>query len=123
MTTINKLLPFFFLCLLFNICEAQKKFSYKTDPALLQTIQQNIVDADAQYKVLTKNLPQDSFPKTYYPGQNKYGFSNSCWWCSGFYPGTLLYLYEQNKDQALYKESMRMLELLKKEQFNKGTHD
>ena len=70
-----------------------------------------------------KNLPADSFPKTFYPDQNKYGFSNSGWWCSGFYPGTLLYLYEQNKDQALYKESKRILELLKKEQFNKGTHD
>ena len=102
---------------------AQQKKAFKADKALLQTIQQNITDADAQYKVLMKNLPADSFPKTYYPEKKKYGFSNSGWWCSGFYPGTLLYLYEQTKDEALYKESLRILELLKKEQFNKGTHD
>ncbi len=113
---------FLFFFFIFTAAAQQKK-AFKADKALLQTIQQNITDADAQYKVLMKNLPADSFPKTYYPEKNKYGFSNSGWWCSGFYPGTLLYLYEQTKDEALYKESLRMLELLKKEQFNKGTHD
>src|ERR1700712_2301559 len=81
---------------------AQKKAAFKPDKVLLQTIQQNFTDADAQYKVMMKNLPADSFPKTFYPDKDKYGFSNSGWWCSGFYPGTLLYLYEQTKDQTLY---------------------
>ncbi|MFT3936447.1 MAG: glycoside hydrolase family 88 protein [Chitinophagaceae bacterium] len=122
MPTVSKPLLFLFL-LLSCFSNAQQKFSYKADKELLKTIQQNISDADAQYKVLMKNLPSDSFPKTFYPDKNKYGFSNSGWWCSGFYPGTLLYLYEQNKDKVLHDESMRILELLKKEQFNKGTHD
>src|SRR5687767_358073 len=43
-----------------------------------------------QYKVLGKNLPADKFPKTYFPTTSKYEFSNSGWWCSGFYPGSLL---------------------------------
>jgi unsaturated chondroitin disaccharide hydrolase len=102
---------------------AQSKNSYKPDKALLKTIQQNFTDAAAQYKILMKNVPADSFPKTYYPEKKTYGFSNSSWWCSGFYPGTLLYLNEQNKDEILFNESTRMLELLKKEQFNTGTHD
>jgi len=97
--------------------------TYKPDKALLKTIEQNFTDAAAQYKLLMKNLPADSFPKTYYPEIKKYGFSNSGWWCSGFYPGTLLYLYEQNKDASLYKEALRIDEILKKEQFNTGTHD
>jgi rhamnogalacturonyl hydrolase YesR len=79
--------------------------------------------ASAQYKVLMKDLPADKFPKTYFPTTGKYEYSNSGWWCSGFYPGTLLYLYEQTKDVALYNEAMRILEPLKKEQFNKSTHD
>src|SRR6195952_2371955 len=124
MTSIFKPLSVFFLfCVLCITCSAQQNFSYKTDKALLKTIQQNITDADAQYKVLMKNLPSDSFPKTFYPEQNKYGFSNSSWWCSGFYPGTLLYLNEQLKDQILNNEALRILALLKKEQFNTGTHD
>ncbi|MEO5682490.1 MAG: glycoside hydrolase family 88 protein [Chitinophagaceae bacterium] len=113
----------FFLIFLGAACVAQKKFSYKPDKALLNTIQQNFTDADAQYKVLMKNLPAEKFPKTFYPEKNEYGFSNSSWWCSGFYPGTLLYLYEQNKDAVLYKEALRIQEVLKKEQFNTGTHD
>ena len=111
------------LFLLSISCIAQQRTAFKPDKALLQTIQQNLTDADAQYKVLMKNLPAGKFPKTYYPEKKEYGFSNSDWWCSGFYPGTLLYLYEETKDEALYKESLRILELLKKEQFNTGTHD
>ncbi|HTL10365.1 MAG TPA: hypothetical protein VL307_18955 [Chitinophagaceae bacterium] len=115
-----------FLVLLFSLAlssAAQQKFNYKTDKALLQTINKNLADATAQYSLLMKNLPADSFPKTFYPATGKYGFSNSGWWCSGFYPGTLLYLYEQNKNRALYDEAMRIDELLKKEQFNTHTHD
>ena len=102
---------------------AQQKFRYATDKALLQTIERNLADASAQYSLMMKNLPPDSFPKTYYPQTGKYGFSNSGWWCSGFYPGTLLYLYEQTNNRALYDEAMRIDELLKKEQFNTHTHD
>lgn len=104
-------------------CGTQKKAAVATDSALLQTIDKSFQLADAQYNVLMKNLPADKFPKTYFPTTGKYEFSGSGWWCSGFYPGTLLYIYEQTKDQAMYNEAMRILEVLKKEQYNKTTHD
>ena len=100
---------------------AQNKF--KADKILLKTIDKNFIDAAVQYKVLAKNLPIDKFPKTYFPTTGKYEFSNSGWWCSGFYPGTLLYLYQQTKDTALYNEAKRILTVLKKEEFNTSTHD
>ncbi len=96
---------------------------FPPDKGLLKTIDKNFKDAAAQYKVLAKNLPADKFPKTFFPATGKYEFSNSGWWCSGFYPGTLLYLYQQTKDTALYNEAMRILSVLKKEQFNTTTHD
>ena len=96
---------------------------HKPDKALLKIIDKNLIDAVAQYKVLAKNLPGDKFPKTYFPLTGKYEFSNSSWWCSGFYPGTLLNLYRETKDTALYNEAMRIQELLKKEQYNTHTHD
>lgn len=114
------------LCLLFLVsinASAQNKFQPKADKALLKTIDKNFKDAAAQYKVLAKNLPADKFPKTFFPTTGKYEFSNSGWWCSGFYPGTLLYLYQQTKDTALYNEAMRIMAVLKKEQFNTTTHD
>jgi hypothetical protein len=113
----------FFLCFSVVMCNAQNNYHPRADKALLKTIEQNFNDAAAQYKVLAKNLPADKFPKTFFPVSGKYEFSNSGWWCSGFYPGTLLYLYEQTKDTVLYNEAMRILSVLKKEQFNTSTHD
>lgn len=107
------------LLLLFTVAQTKQQ----PDKKLLKTIDQNFADATAQYKVLMQNLPAEKFPKTYFPTTNKYEFSNSGWWCSGFYPGTLLYLYTQTKDEVLYKEAQRILEVLKKEQFNTRTHD
>jgi len=98
-------------------------YSNTPDKALIKTIDKNFKDAAAQYKVLAKNLPADKFPKTFFPATGKYEFSNSGWWCSGFYPGTLLYLYQQTKDTALYNEAKRILNVLKNEQFNTNTHD
>ncbi|HYG39926.1 MAG TPA: glycoside hydrolase family 88 protein [Cytophagales bacterium] len=97
--------------------------NFKPDKALLQTIEKNFKDAVSQYKVMMKLLPADKFPKTYHPKTDKFEASGSGWWCSGFYPGTLLYLYEQTKDQALYNETERILKVLEKEQYNKTTHD
>lgn len=90
---------------------------------MIKTIDKNFVDAANQYKLLMKNLPAGRFPKTYDAKQDQLETSGSDWWCSGFYPGTLLRLYEQTKDQALYTEALRMLKLLEKEKTNTNTHD
>ncbi|MBS1512581.1 MAG: glycoside hydrolase family 88 protein [Bacteroidetes bacterium] len=100
---------------------AQNKFA--AEKSLLATINNNFTDAAAQYKLLKQQLPEGKFPKTYFPTTGKYEWSGSGWWCSGFYPGTLLKLYTQTKDTVLYNEAQRMLQLLKKEQYNTTTHD
>jgi len=105
------------------VCFSQTTSKHKPDKKLLQTIERNLQDAASQYRLLAKNLPADSFPKTWYPLTGKYEFSNSGWWCSGFYPGTLLYLYEQTRDAVLYTEAKRILAVLEKEKKNTGTHD
>ncbi len=111
------------LCTAFINAGAQNNYHFKIDKELLKGITKNFTDAAGQYKLLAKNLPANKFPKTYFPVTDKYEFSNSDWWCSGFYPGTLLLLYGQTKDTMLYNEAMRILEPLKKEQFNTTTHD
>jgi unsaturated chondroitin disaccharide hydrolase len=95
----------------------------KTKPALLTIIDSALQKAVVQYKYLGAHLPENTFPKTYYPLTKKLETSNSGWWCSGFYPGSLLYLYEYSHDQALWNEAARMEKMQEKEQFNKGTHD
>lgn len=108
---------------LFQSLLAQKNPSFKQDKKLLQVIDKNFLDAGEQYKFLAKNLPEGKFPKTFFPQTGQYEFSNSDWWCSGFYPGTLLLLYQQTGDQALYTEAKRILPVLEKEKLNTGTHD
>ncbi|MDT0644193.1 glycoside hydrolase family 88 protein [Zunongwangia sp. F363] len=72
---------------------------------------------------MAKELPEGRFPKTYYPNENHFETSGSEWWVSGFYPGTLLYLYEALEDPALKKEADRIMKDLEKEQYNTSTHD
>jgi unsaturated chondroitin disaccharide hydrolase len=117
----KSILLFPIVVLLIAPCFAQEKL--KADKALLKTIDKNIVDAVNQYKQLMKSLPVDRFPKTYHAETGQLETSGSDWWCSGFYPGTLLNLYTQTKDETLRKEALRMLGLLEKEKNNKNTHD
>nr|MBL7815596.1 glycoside hydrolase family 88 protein [Saprospiraceae bacterium] len=104
-------------------CTTTKTARFAKDKTLLTAIDQNFKDAVEQYKFLAKNLPADKFPKTYFPKTDTYEFSNSEWWCSGFYPGSLIYLYEHTKDPFLQTEAERILKVLEKEKNNTTTHD
>ena len=76
-----------------------------------------------QYSYMMKQLPENRYPKTYFADKQKFETSKSDWWCSGFYPGTLIYLDESTKKPIFEKEIDRVFQDLKKEQFNKSTHD
>jgi len=114
-------------CLVFSLLALNSAFAqqakFKADKQLRQSINNDYKVADAQYKVMMKGLEPGKFPKTYYPATGKFETSNSGWWCSGFYPGTLLLLYKENKDAALLTEANHVMEGLTKEQYNKSTHD
>jgi len=91
--------------------------------ATLKTINGIFKDADQQYLHLATLIKKNQFPKAYFPKNDSLSTSDSGWWCSGFYPGTLFYLYEQTKNPAVLKTAEAKLEELKAEQFNKSTHD
>lgn len=81
----------------------------------------NLKEAVSQIKILAKNTPEDKMPKTF--ENNELKTAGTSWWTSGFYPGTLLYLYEYSKDPELLAYAKQKLDILKKEKDNKGTHD
>ena len=95
----------------------------KPDQHLLSIIRQNFTDAVAQYNLMAPLLDTGQFPKTYDPAKGKLVTSNSGWWCSGFYSGTLLNLYEQSHDPKLLAEANRSMASLAREQYNTHTHD
>ncbi|HEY5371957.1 MAG TPA: glycoside hydrolase family 88 protein [Hanamia sp.] len=104
---------------LYTTCVAQK--SEISNKNLTTIISKNFSDADAQYKIMMKELPKGRFPKTF--EHDSLETSGPGWWCSGFYPGSLFYIYEHTKDTTLYNEDLRKLSELEQEQYNKTTHD
>jgi unsaturated chondroitin disaccharide hydrolase len=49
--------------------------------------------------------------------------SNSGWWTSGFFPGSLWYLYEYSKDDKFKDAAIQTTSRIEKEKNNTGTHD
>jgi unsaturated chondroitin disaccharide hydrolase len=94
-----------------------------TKAALIKIADKELLSAAKQYNFLKTQLKPEQFPKAYFPKNDSLATSDSEWWCSGFYPGSLLYLYEQTHDASLKKEADRILKVLEKEQYNKTTHD
>jgi len=97
--------------------------SSKKDAVFTAEINETLKASAKQYEYLGTRNPDGRFPKSYHVKNDSLETSNSGWWCSGFYPGTLLYLNEANGNPALKKLADKSLEDLKKEQFNKTTHD
>jgi hypothetical protein len=111
------------LCVFYTCYSAGFAQELRPKKSLVRQIDKNMTEAVAQYKVLMGLTPIDKLPKTWYDNKKELSSSNSGWWCSGFYPGTLLYLYKATGDTTLHQEALRRLKLLEKEQYNKGTHD
>ncbi|MGJ1263558.1 glycoside hydrolase family 88 protein [Sphingobacterium spiritivorum] len=84
-------------------------------------VDSNLNSAVKQIKYLAESINTDEIPTTFNNGKH-INFGTG-WWCSGFYPGTLLYLYEFSKDPFLIKEAKKKLHYLEKEKNNKTTHD
>jgi len=57
-------------------------------------IAENMQLAVQQYKLLGSHIPADSMPRHYDPQKNNWVNSDTKWWCSGFYPGSLWLIYE-----------------------------
>lgn len=106
--------------LLSGSCSTRQHAQYQLDSAF---IDQQLQQAVSQYKVMMDKVPDDRLPKSYRAGDDRLITSGSGSWTSGFYPGTLLLLYEFSGDASLLAEVKEKLRLLEKEQHNRGTHD
>ncbi len=113
----NQFLVFLIILFVFNSCVRTK------ENTLNASVDATLLRASNQYEYMMKNLPEGQYPKTYNAEQDKLETSGSGWWCSGFYPGSLLYLNEEFNKPVFTKEIDRVLNDLKREQYNKSTHD
>jgi unsaturated chondroitin disaccharide hydrolase len=70
-----------------------------------------------------KNLPADVMPRSFNAEKNELVTSNTRWWCSGFYPGTLWLIYSGTKDEAIRAEAEKRLALQEPMKLYTGNHD
>jgi hypothetical protein len=93
-------------------------------------IAQPKVDVDKQIQLCANQYKgmlaacQDTtlFPQSIAPDGSLYK-RKSDWWCSGFFGGSLWYLFEATKDDSLKRAAEKWTMAVYKEQYNKGTHD
>ncbi|MFT3751550.1 MAG: glycoside hydrolase family 88 protein [Paludibacter sp.] len=104
-----------FLVSLFCAATYGKSLSSIVDSALKFSEQQSILMAK-------KYAGQDSIlPRSFENGKNT--TSDSRWWCSGFFPGTLWYLYESNKNPEVLKYAKLYTDRVEREKYTTDNHD
>jgi unsaturated chondroitin disaccharide hydrolase len=116
MTNINKYIrialittPLFFACNLFS--------QIKLD------VKKQIKDAEAQYLAMLRNhLDVTKLPQSIQP-DGKVKDMPSSWWCSGFFGGSLWYLYQYTGDVKWKTAADKWTMAIGKEKNNTSTHD
>lgn len=88
-----------------------------------QLIDENLKFAVSQYKVMMKQTPADVMPRSFNKEKNELVTSNTRWWCSGFYPGTLWLLYSGTQDAEIRTEGEKRLVLQESMKTYTGNHD
>lgn len=90
-------------------CNRQEKEVFTVAEA-----EQALQKSAEKYKKMIPTIPDSVLPRTFQG--DSLVFSNIYWWTSGFYPGTLWYLYEYSEDETLREEAHKrsmMLEPIK----------
>ncbi|WP_129717215.1 glycoside hydrolase family 88 protein [Pedobacter sp. SYP-B3415] len=90
------------------------------------TIKKQFKNLEPQVSLLLKEAPAAAqngrnFPRTLENGKLKNVVSRD--WTSGFFPGILWLMYEGSGDKKWLAPAKEYTEMMRKEQFNKGTHD
>ena len=117
---LKRIAAILFLSAFTSVLFAQNKSEMK------KLINESFSYANNQYKYMMTQLPNGyEMPQRFNFKTNKIeaGPEGVSWWCTGFYPGSLLYIYEQTKDSTIRNEALRALEYIKPNQFYTGNHD
>lgn len=113
----RKLTVYFVLLLVAVSCK-------KSDP--MQDVVTRSFDVVAQQATLMAEYLNDKeglLPRSYSAGEDEIITSTSRWWCSGFYPGVLWYLYEYTGDPAHRTMAEEFTARVEKEKYNTNDHD
>ena len=102
--------------IVFSSCSKQKPMGKIIDESLSSSLKQYALMYDSM-----KEKP-DLLPRTI-DTTGALITAKSNWWTSGFFPGSLWYLYEYSRDEKYKEAAAAMTSLIENEKYNKGTHD
>jgi unsaturated chondroitin disaccharide hydrolase len=86
-------------------------------------VHKEIEFAKAQYELMLKaNKDLTRFPQSV-KKDGSLDTRTSDWWCSGFFGGSLWYLYEYTQDDKWKEAADKWTMAIEKEKYNKTTHD
>ena len=94
------------------------------EPSMERMVDDALNRAVEQYKYMYSVM--DSIPEMLPRSIDKNGAletSDSYFWTSGFYPGTLWYLYEYTGDEQLKEMASKMSDRVEIQKYNKDNHD
>lgn len=127
--------------LIFNLLKSNRSTVKRFSPAILgfilllgsactvkeqplgELIDSQLRLAARQYTAMNESLPQDLMPRSFDIKSGELVTSGTGWWCSGFFPGSLWYLYEYTGEENLRTSADQRTLLIAPEQHNRGTHD
>jgi unsaturated chondroitin disaccharide hydrolase len=97
-------------------CTFEKPLDKVVDESLAFSVQ--------QYNLMTKTMKEkpDQLPRTIDDNGNL-KTENSHWWTSGFYPGTLWYLFEYSNDPKIKEDAVTMTARVEREKYTTNNHD
>lgn len=105
-----------FFLFIFYSCERQKPIE--------KVIDESLSFSTKQYELMLEVMKEksDLLPRTI-DTTGALVTSRSNWWTSGFFPGSLWYLYEYTHDEKFRDAAKLMTARIEKEKNNTGTHD
>ncbi len=104
------------LFLFFFSCSSEKSMDKIIDESLSFAVEQYSLMADVML-----DRP-DLLPRTI-DEEGNLVTAKSNWWTSGFFPGSLWYLYEYSGDEKIRDAAIQMTSRVEREKYNRGTHD
>jgi hypothetical protein len=78
--------------------------------------------AGKQYAAMSRNLGEGKFPRTF-EGGDSLVTSDCKYWCSGFYPGSLWYIYEYTRNDSIRVLADKYTKMLDSRKYSTANHD
>jgi unsaturated chondroitin disaccharide hydrolase len=88
-----------------------------------QLINKVVPLAIQQYSTLEKATPDSNMPRSFDPKNNTLVLSDTKWWCSGFFPGSLWYIYELSNNSTIKQFAEKRTWQLEPIQYFTENHD